>query len=179
MAIAEPTTVDALRISFAQVLGSMLLPDEYQAPSLARIAGQSPAPDTDAEVRAEAIRSAHMIAEIERNAEALQARITALQAKKAHALELAEMLRHDVRDLMITAGVKSARDLDLEIYIRRNPDKLAVSVSAEELQTRRPEFVRTKLEIDKAGINAHYKKTGELIDGVDVVEGGHTVTIKA
>lgn len=179
MALAEPKTVEALRVSFAQVLGSMLLPEAYQAPSLARIAGTEAAPEADAEVKAEAIRSAHMIAEIERNADALEDRIKALQTKKSEALKLSAMLRQDVCDLMVKAGVQSARDTDLEIYIRRNPDKINVFASVEELQETRPEFVRTKIEIDKAGINAYYKKTGELIDGAELLDGGRTVTIKA
>lgn len=171
-------TLSSLQEQFAQVLGAVLLPDTYTAPSIARVAGTEKAPTKDTKVEAEVLRSAHMICEIERNSEAIEARINALRAKKAQADHLAEMLRGDVRDMLLQSGVKSVRDVEIIVSLRKNPDKLTVGSDVETMEILHPEFIRTKKEIDKAAINKFYKETGELIDGAEVVTGGHTVQIK-
>lgn len=179
MATAEISPTQKLAYQFSSILGAVLIPQEDQYASLARIAGEAPAPGSDEEVRAEALRAAYMILEIERSADNIEDRIKALRDKKAAAQRLADMLRADLTDMMIKSGVNSARDTEIEVFTRNNPDKIEYSDELlAELSLCRPEFVRTKREIDKAALTKHYKETGEILDGMEIVPGGHSVTIK-
>lgn len=173
------TPVEKLKYQFSSILGSVLLSKEEQEASLARIAGEVPAPTGDDAVRAEAIRSAHMIAEVERSAEAISERIKALQSKKQAAEQLAGMLREDLTTMMVKAGVGYANDHEIEVFTRNVPDKIEYSEGLlDYLVANRPEFVRVKREIDKKGLADHFKQTGQLFDGMDILPGGQSVTIK-
>lgn len=173
------TPVQKLAYQFSSILGGVLIPQDEQYASLARIAGDAPEPTTDDEVRAESLRAAHMILGIETSAANIEERIKALREKKAAALRLADMLRDDLCSMMVKSGVRSARDAEIEVFTRNNADKIEYSDDmVEALRTARPEFVRTKWELDKSGLSAHYKATGEIVDGMEIVPGGTSVTIK-
>ncbi|MBU1064434.1 host-nuclease inhibitor Gam family protein [bacterium] len=62
------------------------------------------------------------------------------------------------------------------LQFRRQP--VRVEVLDEETIIRLGEFIRTKLTVDKAAIKKHYVQTGEIPDGVEIVEQEPKFSIK-
>ena len=67
------------------------------------------------------------------------------------------------------------------IGLRKNPAKIEIADESKvlaELKRAYPEFVRVKESIDKKGLKAYIQQTGEIIPGVEIVEGEESFSIK-
>lgn len=129
-------------------------------------------------LRREVLNNVTMICEIEGNIEALAQRKRDIDGRMSSAKKAAEALRRDTCSLIASNGGNKIKDPEVTVSIMRLKDKLTCEITADALEHSHPEWVRTSKSIDQTKVNEHYKFTGEIPDGFDVVEGGYTLTIR-
>jgi len=86
----------------------------------------------------------------------------------------AEVCRQRVKEEMLKSEIKKIKAPEYTVYMKKNPDVVKV-IREYELPEK---YIVTSRRPDLKGIQAHYRDTGELVDGEDIVDGGVSVVIK-
>lgn len=190
----QPSSIEEM---IREALGSALLPKRYreEVPRIVERIGnaeappepesphpKSPRPDpyvlTKEQVVEQVLQNADLLTQLDGNEEMVQSRILELTTK-LHSIQAArDTVRKDMRLMMARNGVYKAKNPIYTITLTKGKDKLVCNLTPEAMQNIAPEFVRTKIEINKAALAKHYKDTGEIVEGCDVVEGDYTLTVR-
>lgn len=107
--------------------------------------------------------------------EALAARIKELTERKANRVRKQEWLKNTIGLEMDKAKTTKVKDAEFTISISTRAAKLEI-MDEKALPL---VFWRIKKEIDKSAINDHFKTTGEIPEGCDLVDGKRSVTIRS
>ena len=90
-----------------------------------------------------------------------------------------EWLSNGLREFLATTGKKSMKLPNGTLQTRKSPDKY-VYEDEQTFMELHPNFVREKVvvSLDKTAVKKAVKETGEIPDGLDIVEGTTTFSIK-
>ncbi len=117
-------------------------------------------------------------AAVERHAAELHARIDAWLARRTSGLERREALHSaGLAAYLISTGRSSVDLVNGRLKVVRGRERVEV-VDTDRFLAAAPEaLVRIRREPDKGAILQHYRQTGEIVDGTDVVRGDDRVSV--
>jgi len=113
----------------------------------------------------------YVLRNIDAEAEAYASEIKRLTERKRAADANAERLRAYVRSTMEGSNITKVKAGTFSVTLGEGPERVEVD---DESQLEE-EFFRTKREVSKSAILAHYKTTGEVIAGVRIERGTRLV----
>lgn len=118
------------------------------------------------------------MADAKAHAAALHERLDTWLARRISSLERREALHSaGLAAYLISTGRSSVDLVNGRLKVVRGRERVDVTDADRFLAAAPPDLVRVRREPDKTAIMRHYRQTGEIIDGTDVIRGDDTVSI--